>query len=203
MTATSRPRRAIAVLVTLAALSAAGCSGADEPASDGGSPPSPTAELSEPTGAPTLEVEAVTRSGSIVGRLPKRDRARVERAVSDLAVRFLDAAYLAGDYPRADFRDAYPGFTGGAARVARHDVRLLTNKPIGVKVDEVTATGIGVKVDLLAVGQRAVASTAHVELAFRTAGKIRKRFRVQGRLLMTRQDGAWKIFAYDLSKGAR
>ena len=47
------------------------------------------------------------------------------------------------------------------------------------------------------------AATAHVELAFRTAGKIQKRYRVQGRLLMTKQNGNWKIFAYDLSKGAR
>lgn len=203
MTTTSRRGRFVAVLVTLGALSAAGCSGGDEPAPGAETTSSPTVELSEPTDAPTLEVEPVTKSGSIVGRLPKRDRTRVEGAVSDIAVRFLNAAYLAGDYPRADFRDSYPGFTGGAARVARNDLRLLTNKPIGEKVDEITATGIGVKVDLLAVGKRAVASTAHVELAFRTVGKIKKRFRVQGRLLMTKKNGSWKIFAYDLSKGAR
>ncbi len=59
------------------------------------------------------------------------------------------------------------------------------------------------KVDLLAVNKHAVASTAHVELAFRTAGKVSKRVRVQGRLLLTKKDGRWKIFAYDLSKGSR
>ena len=58
----------------------------------------------------------MTTSGTIVGRLPRKDRARVEKAVSDRAVRFLNAAYLAGDYPRQDFRNAFPGFTGGAAR---------------------------------------------------------------------------------------
>jgi len=203
MITTSRPRRFVAVLVTLGALSVAGCSGGDEPAPDADSSSSPTVELSEPTDAPTLEVEPVTKSGSIVGRLPKKDRTRVEGAVSDIAVRFLNAAYLAGDYPRADFRDAYPGFTGGAAQVARQDLTLLTNKPIGDKVEEITATGVGVKVDLLAVAKRAVAATAHVELAFRSAGKIQKRFRVRGRLLMTKQNGNWKIFAYDLSKGSR
>ncbi len=200
MTRTSRPRRIVAVLATLGVLAVTGCSGDEEspdPAAD------PTGSLSEPSDAPTLEVEPVTKSGTIVGRLPKKDRARVEKAVSDRAVRFLNAAYLAGDYPRQDFRDAYPGFTGGAAKVARHDRALLTNQPIGDRIDDVTPTGLTVKIDLLAANKRAVAATAHVALGFRTAGDVRKRVRVQGRLLLTKQDGRWKIFAYDLSKGAR
>lgn len=203
MTRTSRTARSAAVLVAVGALAVAGCSGGDEPSAGTGSTGSPTMELSEPTDAPTLEVEPVTKSGSIVGRLPRKDRARVEQAISDRAVRFLNAAYLAGDYPRADFRDAYPGFTGGAAKLARKDRALLTNQPIGERIDAVTPTAIKVKVDLLAVSTRAVASTAHVELAFRTAGKVQKRVRVQGRLLLTKKDGRWKIFGYDLSKGAR
>jgi len=200
MTRTSRPRRIVAVVATLGVLAVTGCSGDEEspdPAAD------PTESLSEPSDAPTLEVEPVTKSGTIVGQLPKKDRARVEKAVSDRAVRFLKAAYLAGDYPRQDFRDAYPGFTGGAAKVARHDRALLTNQPIGDRIDDVTPTGLTVKVDLLAANKHAVAATAHVELGFRTAGDVRKRVRVQGRLLLTKQDGHWKIFAYDLSKGAR
>lgn len=203
MTRTTRTRRSVAVLVALGAISVAGCSGGDGPSSQTAPTESPTMELSEPTDAPTLEVEPVTKSGTIVGRLPKKDRARVELAISERAVRFLDAAYLAGDYPRADFRDAYPGFTRGAAKLARKDRALLTNQPIGDRIDDVTPTGITVEVDLLAVNKHAVASTAHVELAFRTAGKVQQRVRVQGRLLMTKKDGRWKIFAYDLSKGAR
>ena len=200
MTRTSRPRLIVAVLATVGVLAMTGCSGGEEspePAAD------PTESLSEPSEAPTLEVEPVTKSGAIVGRLPRKDRVRVEKAVSDRAVRFLNAAYLAGDYPRQDFRDAYPGFTGGAAKVARHDRALLTNQPIGDRIDEVTPTGLTVTVDLLATNQHAVAATAHVALGFRTAGDVRKRVRVQGRLLLTKQDGRWKIFAYDLSKGAR
>lgn len=203
MTRTSHRRRAVAVLVALGALSVAGCSGGDEPTPGAGPTDPTTAELSEPMDAPTLGVEPVTKSGSIVGRLPKRDRARVERAISDRAVRFLDAAYLAGDYPRADFRDAYPGFTGDAAKLARKDRALLTNQPIGERIDKVTPTAIQVRVDLLAVNKHAVASTAHVALVFRTAGQVQKRVRVQGRLLLTKQNGRWKIFGYDLSKGAR
>lgn len=201
MTTTSRSRRAVAAVATLAALSVAGCGGGEEPTPD--ADPTPSTTLVEPSAAPTLGVEPVTTSGSIVGRLPRKDRSRVERAVSARAVRFLDAAYLAGTYPRADFRDAYPGFTGGAAKVARADRALLTNQPIGQRITTVTPTRIGVKVDLLAVDQRAVAATAHLALAFRTEGKFSRQVRVQGRLLLTKRDGRWKIFGYDLSKGAR
>jgi hypothetical protein len=202
MTTTPRSCRVIAVVASLAALSATACSGDPEPS--GSAPPSSEApSLAEPSDAPTLQVEPVVASGSITGRLPRRDRARVEKAVADRAVRFLTAAYLGGDYPRGDFRDAYPGFTGGAAAVARGDRTLLTNQAIGKRVDEVTATGLRVEVDLLANDQHAVAATTRVQLSFRTTGKVEKRYRVQGRLLMTKKDGRWKIFGYDLSKGAR
>ncbi len=199
MIRTSRPRRTVAALATLGVLAVTGCSGGDapEPSSD------PSQTLGEPSGAPTFAVEPVTTSGRIVGRLPRKDRQRVEQSISDRAVRFLNAAYLGGDYPRNNFRNAYPGFTTGTAKVARRDRALLTNQSIGKRIDQVTPTGIGVKVDLLANNQRAVAATAHVQLAFRTTGKTSQRVRVRGRLLMTKRDGRWKIFAYDLSKGAR
>lgn len=202
MTTTSRLRRIVAVLVVLGALSVTGCSGGEEPAPDADQT-SPAVELSEPTGAPTLQVEPVTRSGSIVGRLPRQDRARVESAVSEVAVRFLQAAYLGGKYPRADFRTSFPGFTAGASQAARRDLTLVTNKPIGEKIDNVTPTAIGIEIDLLASDRRTVAATAHIELGFRTSGKISQRYRVQGRLLLTKKDGAWKVFGYDLSKGSR
>lgn len=199
MTRTTRPRRIVVALATLGVLAATGCSGDDAP--EPSSEPSQT--LGEPSGAPTFAVEPVTTSGRIVGRMPRKDRRRVEQAISGRALRFVDAAYLGGDYPRGDFRKAYPGFTTGTAKVARRDRALLTNQLIGKRIDQVTPTGIGVKVDLLANNQHAVAATAHVKLAFRTTGKVTQRVRVQGRLLMTKRDGRWKIFAYDLSKGAR
>jgi len=122
--------------------------------------------------------------------------------VSRLAVRFLEAAYVAGEYPRSRFDGAFPGFTRGAVAAARRDAGLLTNRRIGQRIDSVTATGLRVTVDLLAVNQRAVAATAHVRLGFRTTGRFEKRVRVQGELRLTKREGTWKIFAYDLSKGA-
>lgn len=192
-------RRHVAVLATLAALSVTGCSGDDEP-----DPSSETSgSLGEPSDAPKLEIEPVVASGTIVGRLPRKDRARVEGVVSRTAVGFLEAAYLAGDYPRSDFSGTFPGFTTGAAAVARRDRNLLTNQRIGERIDGVTPTLLRVKVDLLAVSKRAVAATAHVKLRFRTSGKVTKRVSVQGELRLTKRDGDWKIFAYDLTKGAR
>lgn len=198
----SRPLRVgVGVLAAATVLAAGGCSGGEEPRSS--QRPASSPSLAEPSPAPTLEVEPVVRSGTIVGRFPRKDRARVEKRVARIAVRYVRAAYLAGDYPRKDFRDAFPRFTAGAARAARRDRRLLTNKTIGPRIDGVTPTGVEVKVDLLAVDKRAVAATNHVTVRFRTTGKVEKRFRVQGRLLMTKQSGRWKIFGYDLSKGAR
>ena len=199
MTRTSRWRRAVAVTAALAALTATGCSGGDE------TPPAatPSASLGEPSAAPTLEVEPVVRAGTVVGRLPRKVRARIVDAVSGVAVRYLEAAYLAGRYPRAGFGDAFAVFAPGTARVARADRSLLTNVAVGKRIEEVTPAQLGVTVDLLAVQERAQAATAHVKLVFRTSGRYERRVQVQGRLRLTKQDGHWKVFAYEMSKGAR
>jgi hypothetical protein len=60
-----------------------------------------------------------------------------------------------------------------------------------------------VEVDVLAVGKRAVGSTAHVLTTFRTEGDRRGRYRVSGRLLLTKDGGRWTVFAYHVSKGGR
>lgn len=198
MSSPPRSRRFAAVLATLAVLAVTGCSGDEEPA-----PSSETTEsMGEPSEAPTLQIAPVTESGETVGRLPRKDRNRVEQAVSRAAVRYLEAAYVAGNYPRARFNGSFEGFTPGAAAAARRDRDLLTNRKIGKRVDSVTATGLRVEVDLLAVRKRAVAATAHIRLGFRTTGRFERRVRVQGELRLTKSDGAWKIFAYDLTKGA-
>ena len=199
MTRTHRPRLAAASLATLVALSLSACSGDEEtPEPDAG--PS----LADPSAAPTLEVEPVVRAGEVVGRMRKGDRTRVVGAVSGVAVRYLDAAFLAGDYPReGGFRSALASFTPGTAKAARGDLGLLTNAGIAPRVDEVTAARLGVTVDVLAVRERASAATAHVKLVFNTTGDVAKRVQVQGRLMMTKSDGRWRVFAYHLSKGAR
>ena len=203
MTRTSRSRRVVAVTAALAALSLTACGGDDEPAPTSEPTSGTTPTLGEPSAAPTLEVEPVVKPGSIVGRLSKKDRGRVVEAVSGVAVRYLEAAYLSGDYPRTSFGDAFAVFAPGAARAARADRTLLTNVGVGKRVEEVAPAMLGVTVDLLAVDGGARAATAHVKLVFRTAGGYDKRVQVQGRLRLTKLDGRWKVFAYEMSKGAR
>lgn len=199
MNRTSRPRRVAAVPVALVTLLATACSGEGEP-----SPTSdPSRSLGDPSAAPTLAVEPVVKPGVVVGRLPRKDRDRVVDAVSGVAVRYLEAAYLAGDYPRSGFGEAFAGFTRGAAQVARDDRGLLTNQGVGARVEQVTPSSLRVTVDVLAAHGGARAATAHVNLLFRTEGGYAKRVQVQGRLRMTKQDGRWAVFGYELSKGAR
>lgn len=198
MSSPPRTWRSAVALATVAVLTVAGCSGDDQAPPRESSP-----SLQEPSEAPTIQIEPVTESGVIVGRLPRKDRKRVEAAVSRTAVRLLETAYLSGEYPRTDFSGSFPGMTPGAAAVARRQRNLLTNQRIGGRIDGVTPTLLRVKVDLLAVRKRAVAATAHVRLGFRTTGKVEKRVRVQGELRLTKRRGTWRIFAYDLRKGVR
>lgn len=197
---TSKPRGTrsrLAALATAAALALTGCSGEEpSPAEEA----EPSASLLEPSGAPTFEVEPVTTSGTIVGRLPRTKRAQVERAVSRVVVRWLGAAYLRGDYPRRRVGNAFPGFTPGARAAARRDAGLMTNQRIARRTETVTPTAVRVEVDLLAVHKRAVSATAHVLLRFRAEGRTVRAHRVQGRLLLTRGDGGWQVFAYDVAR---
>ena len=186
---------ALALLVTAVL---AGCSGDSSAPADG-----PSDSLAEPTGAPTLDVEPVVRLGRVTGALARDDRRRVQQRVAGIAVRWLTAAYVGGSYPRDDFDDAFPGFSPGARAAARRDLRVLTNAPIGRRIDDVSTSRVEVEVDLLAVDRRAVAATAHVLTAFETTGRVEERARVTGRLMLTRRDGTWNVFGYHVNKGER
>ena len=204
MTRAHRPRpgtrRALPALALAVAVLAGACNDRDETARPG---PDRSDSLTEPTGAPTLEVEPVSHLGRVTGQLGRQGRRQVEEQVSRSAVRWLTAAYIGGRYPRGRFGDALTGFTRGAREVARRDLRVLSNHPIGRRVDEVSPTRIEVRVDALAVDRRPVAATAHVLTTFRTRGKVERRVHVSGRLMLTRRDGRWKVFAYHVSKGTR
>ena len=182
-------------LVLLVGLVAGGCSD-DEPAETG-------PELTEPSEAPTLQIEPVTKLGRVTGKLPRKDARLVEERVSAIAVRWLTDAYVGGSYPRETFNNSFADFNRGARAAARDDLRVMTNADIGKGVDEVTPTKMDVGVDLLAVGKHAVGATAHVFTTFRTEGEKKGRYRVSGRLLLTKDEGRWTVFAYHVSKGGR
>lgn len=191
-------RTAAAAALALALAAGAGaCSESDEaePAADA----TPTAEPAAP-----VERTVATRVsvGQVSGRMSRQVRQRLERQVVAVVDGWTEAAYLGGDYPRRAFADAWPGFTRGARDQARRDRALMSNQDIGDRIDGVRPRRSVVVVDVLAPGGRPAAVTARMSLRFATTGDLERTVRVQGRLFLTRVDGVWKVFGYDVTKGA-
>ncbi len=200
MTTTARSGRRLPAVLLVLALSSGACSGGDDPAETSGGP-SAGAETSTTPEAPAPLGSRVTVS-KVTGKLSGPRRKRLAKAVGAAVDGWWDAAYVGGEYPRRDFKDAFSTFTKGAAAVAHRDRRLLTNLDIGSQVEQVTATQRRIRVDALAVRGRAVGATARVVLGFETVGDVGRTVEVRGRLLLTRTDGRWQVFGYDLTKGA-
>jgi hypothetical protein len=192
-------RRAGLALVLVLSLGATACQSTSEPSA------SPE-RLSRNDAQASLASHPVpTKTGihRVYGRLPVARRKAVRHQVGKVVDRWWDAAYLGGAYPRSSFPSAFPGFTAGAERRARSDKALLTNLSHGPRIDTVTAKHRRVTLDILATGKRARSVTAHVVLRFETAGEKSGTTVVRGRLFLTRKRGAWRIFGYDIAKGAR
>lgn len=195
-----RHRLAVPLLVFLLTLTVVvGCS---EPVEK------PAAPRPESTATPTQTATAApvtTRStvARVYGRLPRARRAAVRRKVADAVDAWWESAYLAGDYPRASFPAAFPRFTSGAEAKARRDKRLMTNLDIGKRIDSVTAKRRRVVLDVLATRGTARSVTARFVLRFRTTGAKERLVTVRGRLFLTRRNGKWKVFGYDVAKGSR
>lgn len=141
-------------------------------------------------------------TGKVSGRLPKAASDQAADAVSSVVEGWLAAAYVEGDWPRTDFSDAWPGFTAGAAKLARQDKALTSNAGIGAEIDGVDVEVAKVSVDLLGVKGKAQGATARFRLVFTTSGDLERRVEVGGRANLTRVDGTWRIFAYDIHRGA-
>lgn len=201
MTLAPRPALLSVVLVLCLALGASGCTGGeDSPASPGESPP---AAPQKTDAGQVFAIETRTTLGKVAGRLSGQQRKRLPETITGVVQRWFNQAYVGGDYPRSDFGDAYPGFTPGARDEARRDKALMTNQAIGPRIDDVTPTLSRIWVDAVAVGRRPAGVTARFLLKFRTEGDLSRRVRVKGRLMMTRQESGWRIFAYDVAKGVR
>lgn len=200
MTTTRRSSRRLPAVLLALALSSGACSGGDEPAESAARPSPTVSESSAPEDPEPLASRVTVRK--VTGKLSGQRRRALTKAVGAVVDGWWEAAYLGGEYPRRDFADAYPGFTKGAEAIARRDRRLLTNLDVGSEVEQVTATRRRILVDALAVRGRPVGATARVFLDFRTKGEVRRRIEVRGRLLLTRSEGRWRVFGYDLTKGS-
>jgi hypothetical protein len=188
----------VPLLALLLALGVTGCSDGPTDGETTGAQRAPSSAGSE---APAAEpsVPTRTRTGSVTGRIRKAQRKLVVKRVSRVVDKWLQAAYVGGDYPRSSFGDAFRGFTQGATRTARGDKDLMTNADLGDRIDGVTVKRREITVDLLAVAGTARAATARVLLTFKTTGVDRK-VRVSGRLFLTKKSGRWRVFGYDVAK---
>ena len=183
-------RTAASALATL--LLAGACTG------DGESPKEP-----RKTGAgdTTSEVAVTSAVGTVAGTLDAPGQEAVVAKAVALVEAWWDKAYLGGDYPRADFADAFPGFTPGAAKLATADAALLSNAAVGPRIDEVEAVAKEVSVDILSPRSTPSAATARIRLEFTTTGELEQQVLVTGRLMLAVDaKGNWQIVGYDVSR---
>lgn len=186
------PAAALILVLGLSVLG--GCSGGDEGDPDAQRSAGGTNET--PPGIDT-RVEV----GAVAGKLAKGPARDAAADVAEVVDGWLDAAYVAGDYPRSDFGDAFPGFTKGAAALATKQPSLMSNKAVGADVEEVTATRRVVRVDLLAPKGEVAAATAHVDLVIELDGAQAFTDAIRGRVLLTRSKGGWQVFGFDIERG--
>ena len=137
------------------------------------------------------------------GRLPDARREAVRAQVGKLVDRWWDAAYLGGSYPARRSPRRSPASPPRPRQRARADKALLTNQTQGPVIDSVTAKHRAVSVDVLATDRRARSVTAHFVLRFETTGERAGTTTVRGRLFLTRRGDAWRVFGYDVAKGAK
>lgn len=167
----------------------AGCTGDDGGGGNGGD-----------GGQAPVRVETKSSVGQVAGKLGKGKRRKVLTEVTAVVDGWLDAAYVEGDYPRARFGDAFPGFTRGAAKLAAKDRKVMSNARIAERLDRIDVITRNVKVDILAPGGKPAGATARVVLVIDLAGEIDRRDRIHGRVLLTPAKGGWQVFGFDVRR---
>ncbi|WP_122818201.1 hypothetical protein [Nocardioides pantholopis] len=175
------------------ALGATACSGDDEP--------EPDSRPRSSDAAPTTDPGTDVRFGKLAGRLPAARRPAVRERIQQVFDRWVDAAYVGGEWPRADVDGAFADFTGHARARARRDVDLMSNLAIAEQVEGVEQLGRTLRIDVVSSRGRASGATARFRLRFRTTGAVATTSTVRGRLFLAPERGGWRIFGYDVSRG--
>lgn len=196
MVRTSRAtfRRAAVAALAAVLLTVTGCSGDDDDSEPDAAPSTPAPSATPPP------LRTDTELGVVSGKLDKAKRATLKRKVAQVVDDWLLAAYVGGDYPRTDFADAFPHFTGGAKREAQRDT-LMSNAKLGDRIEAVTATRSRLRIDVLAVRKQATGVTARFALTMDLSGEVNRAEKVSGRLFLTNQKGNWRVFGYDVQRG--
>ena len=142
--------------------------------------------------------------GQLAGRLPQARRAALIGDVQQVVDGWIDAAYLAGDYPRTDFDDSWPGFTAGARAKARRDADLMSNRELGaVRSTASRPRSARSGSTCSASGSGPWASRRTWWCGSRRRATTTKDVRVAGRLFLTKGEQGWQVFGYDVTKDAR
>jgi hypothetical protein len=140
----------------------------------------------------------------VAGRLRASDRAAVVGRVRRVLTTYAGQAFLGGPYPRTDFSDSFGAFTAGAARDARRDQALLTNADLGATTRSVRLSRATAYLSVLAPRRHAAGASAAVDWVFAVdrGDRSPERVHLQGRLLLTKEKGAWRIFGYDVHRSS-
>jgi hypothetical protein len=195
-TRTTLRRASAAGLATTMLIALAGCSG------DDGNDDAPAAGDAPSSATPAVPpLPTHTTMGVVSGKLSEQTRSHLKEKVAAVVDDWFDAAYVGGDWPRSDFGNAYPHFSTRAARDAENDAGLMSNERIADRLESVEATKRRLRIDVLAVQQKAVGVTARFVLTMKLTGKVNRAERVAGGLFLTKQDGEWKVFGYDVQRG--
>jgi hypothetical protein len=139
------------------------------------------------TGQPSApRVELRSRVTRVAGQLSDVRRERVARQARATVRDYLEGAFAAADHGPFD------RFQAGLRRTARGDERVLASTGTA---GQVRVTHAAAWFSVAAPGGRPVGVTARlrVELAGPSGS-------LTGRLLLTRSDGEWQVFGYDLAR---
>jgi len=193
------------VLVALA-LAAGGCSGS----SDSSTPAAAPSTESSQAGV-AQPVATKVKLGKVAGTIKKKNwkhfmthyHKHLLKEVGHAVDTWLDGGFVGVEYPRDSFGQAFVAFTKPAKHDAKHQQKLMTNWDLRKQIDGVAVKKRTVTVDVLAPHGRPAGATARVDLVFKTTGDEKQRVALRGRLFLSPvQHGHWRIFGYDVSKGA-
>lgn len=183
------------------ALTAAFLSGTVALAGCGGEPDKPAASSSaSPPPAPT--VKSAAKLIHVQGKFPRSRHQAVAANVSAVVDRWLQAAYVGGDYPRATstYGNVFPGFSKGAVAQAGKQMSLMSSATIAPHIDGVEVVSSDVHVDLLANNNHPVGAVARVRLVYDTTGERESRQIVRGSLDMVPTKSSWAVFGFNITR---
>jgi hypothetical protein len=150
------------------------------------------ATASGPTQSPSPPLRVTTRVTRIAGSLPAPRRQSLRQHLDALVQDYLQAAFVDPRGSSADF----PGFTPAARSLASHDARVLTAGATRTEVKRAAAY-----VSVFADHGRAHGATVRLVLALVSGDGARPQPMV-GRLLLTPTSSGWRVFGYDMARGA-